>query len=91
MIIIIIAKGNPVRMVAVCKAVNPPPINKTAATNPSIDAQNIFCPFGASCRPPEVSVSTTKDPESEEVIKKLATNITVIIEVKVVKGYCSNK
>lgn len=85
------AKGNPESIVAAFNAVNPPPINKIAATNPSIDAQNIFCPFGASCRPPEVSVSTTKDPESEDVIKKLATSIMVTTEVKVVKGYCSNK
>lgn len=85
------AKGIAVRIDAVCKAVNPPPINRTAASRPSIDAQNIFCPLGASCRPPEVNVSTTNEPESDEVTKKLATNITVKIDENVVSGYCSKR
>ncbi len=85
------AKGIAVKIDAVCKAVKPPPINRTAASKPSIDAQNIFCPFGASCRPPEVNVSTTNEPESEDVTKKLATKITVRIEENVVNGYCSKR
>lgn len=91
MIIKITAKGIAVRIEAVCKAVNPPPTNNTAANKPSIDAQNIFWPFGASCLPPDVKVSTTNEPESEEVTKKLATKITVKIDEKVVSGYCSKR
>lgn len=84
MTIIIMAKGTPVSIEAVCKAVNPPPINKIEAISPSIVAQNIFCPFGASCLPPEVNISTTNDPESDEVTKKLATRITVTTEANLV-------
>ena len=91
MIIKIKANGIAVNIDAVCKAVNPPPINKTAASKPSIDAQKIFCPLGASWRPPDVNVSTTNDPESDDVTKKLATKITVKIDEKIVKGYCSSK
>ncbi len=50
-----------------------------------------FVPLGESCLPPDVRVSTTKEPESEEVTKKLATNKTVTTEAKVVKGYCSKR
>lgn len=77
----IIENGSPERMEAVCKAVRPPPISNTEATSPSIEAQNIFCPLGALCLPPEVSVSTTNEPESEEVIKKLATSKTARTDV----------
>ncbi len=91
MIIKITAKGIAVKIDAVCKAVNPPPTSNTAASKPSIDAQKIFCPLGASCLPPEVNVSTTNEPESEEVTKKLATKITVNIEENVVSGYCSSR
>lgn len=48
MIINITANGIAVRIDAVRRAVKPPPINKTAANKPSIDAQKIFCPLGAS-------------------------------------------
>jgi hypothetical protein len=41
-------------------------------------AQNILCPTGASL-PPEVKLSTTKDPESEEVTKKPAIKIIAMI------------
>ena len=85
------ANGSPVNMDAVCKAVNPPPNKRTPAIKPSIVAQNIFWNVGASCLPPEVKVSTTKDPESEDVTKKEVTNNIVKIEEKVVNGNCSNK
>ena len=77
----IIENGKAERMEAVCKAVRPPPMSSTEATIPSIEAQNIFCPFGALCLPPEVSVSTTNEPESEDVIKKLATSKTASTDV----------
>jgi hypothetical protein len=42
-------------------------------------AQNILCPTGASILPPEVKLSTTKDPESEEVTKNPAIKIIAMI------------
>ena len=50
-------------------AVNPPPNKSAMATNPSIKAQKIRCPTGASNFPPEVILSITKEPLSEEVTK----------------------
>ncbi len=42
MTFIIMVKGNPVSLVSVFNPVKSPPIDKTAATNSFIDAQNIF-------------------------------------------------
>lgn len=75
---------------AVCRAVSHQAINRILATIHCMDAQNTFCHFGELCLPHEVRVSTTNDPESEEVIKKLATKITVMKELKKARGYCSN-
>ncbi len=47
---------------------------RIAATAPSARAQNIRCPTGASIFPPDVKLSTTNDPESDEVTKKLVIN-----------------
>ena len=58
---------------AVCMAANPPPSNSAMATKPSIKAQKIRCPTGASNFPPEVILSITKEPLSEEVTKNTET------------------
>lgn len=71
------AKGKPVVITAVCSVDNArsPPISKRiAATNPSIQAQNILCGTGESNFPPDVILSTTSDPESLEVIKNEITS-----------------
>ena len=83
------AKGSPVTIDAVCKACKPPPTKRTAAIVPSAKAQKIRWPIGESIFPPEVRLSTTKEPESEEVTKNPAINITPITLSAVAKGNCS--
>jgi len=57
-----------------------------AATTPSRIAQNILCNLGGSGLPPEVIMSITIDPESEEVTKKeIITNIATS-DKNLVKG-----
>ena len=58
---------------AVCAAFKPPPRTKAIATAPSVKAQSILCPTGAFNFPPEVILSITKDPLSDEVTKKIET------------------
>src|SRR6218665_121275 len=67
------AKGSPVVMVAVCSATSPPPISSTAATTPSSNAQKRRERTGGLGSPPEVMMSMTMEPESEEVTKKVMT------------------
>ncbi len=79
-------KRIPVLTEAVCMAANPPPSKSAIATKPSIKAQKIRCATGASNFPPEVILSITKDPLSEEVTKNTETiNIPTIL-VKVYSG-----
>lgn len=54
---------------AACKASNPPATNNAAATTPSRTAQKILCQTGLFSLPPLEIVSTTNEPESEEVTK----------------------
>lgn len=71
-------KGNPVVTTPACKACNDsvPPIQSiVAAIEPCTTAQKIRCGIGASILPPEVILSTTSDAESDDVIKKINTNI----------------
>ena len=84
------ANANPVMVVADCNAVSPPYKSKMEAIIPSMLAQNIFCTLGASCRPPEVKVSTTIDPLSDEITKKLATNKIANTELRVTNGCFSS-
>src|SRR5690606_15612983 len=87
----IMEKGNPVTMEAVCKACNPPPINKTAAIAPTAIAQKMRKPTGESTFPPEVRLTITKEPESAEVTKKPIIKIMPITESSKGKGNCSKK
>ena len=51
------------------KAYEPPATNKTVATNPWIIAHITLCILGVLSFPPEVIVSMTSYPESDEVTK----------------------
>ena len=55
-------------------AYEPPATNKTVATKPWIIAHITLCILGVLSFPPDVIVSMTNDPESEEVTKN-NTNI----------------
>ena len=81
--------GRPVVMEAVCSALRPPPNSSAAATAPSVNAQNIRIETGDSALPAVVSLSTTMDPESEEVTKKLTTSNNPSADVKDAYGKCS--
>src|SRR5690606_15488941 len=76
---------------AVCKAFNPPPQSSTIAIPPCKKAQNTLCKAGVCSFPPDVILSTTKDPEYEEVIKKKATKQTAIVDKIAVSGIFCRK
>jgi len=84
------ANGNPVIIVAVCKATSPPPISRVAATTPSIIAQNNLDVSGGSGFPPEVIISITMDPESEDVTKKVIMTRIPSADVTLLNGKFSN-
>ena len=86
---IIIAKGKALVMDAVCKAPNPPAKSKTDAITPWITTQKTLCQIGVYVAPPDASESTTKDPESAEVTKKVMIKITVIKDTIWVNGNLS--
>ena len=56
------------------------------ATNPSAEHQNTRCMTGASNLPPEEMVSTTSEPESDEVMKKMMSKTMLTKEVIRVSG-----
>lgn len=68
------AKGSALIIEAVCNADRPPASSSAAATTPSVTAQNIRCQTGGSSLPPEVMMSITSEPESDEVTKKVIIN-----------------
>ena len=78
--------GTAVAIDAVCSAVNdpaPPTSSRTAAATPSSTAQYTRVAFGGSRSPPEHSTSMTKEPESEDVMKKktITSNATTLVMV----------
>ena len=75
---------------AVCKAARPPANSSVAATAPSDSAQNMRCQTGGFSAPPELMISMTKEPESEEVTKNVTISIVANAEVIVVNGSCSS-
>jgi hypothetical protein len=79
-------KGKAEAMEAVCRAPRPPATSRTAATPPSKIPQAAFKLRVGSWLPPEVSMATTKVPESAEVIKKAAIKMIARKEVIVLKG-----
>jgi hypothetical protein len=84
--IITIEKGSALLMAAVCKALNPPKSSKTEATTPSEIAQNILCQTGGFSFPPEVMISMTSDPESEEVTKNVTIRSVASKQITGAKG-----
>src|SRR5699024_7170487 len=58
-----------------------PPANRRAmASTPSSTAKSTRDQIGGLGWPPEASISMTNEPESEDVMKKMATNRMAIIE-----------
>ena len=78
-------------MAADLRAARPPARSNTAAITPSLTAQNTRCQIGGSGSPPDVSISTTKDPESEDVMKKIATTSAASSDVVPAAGSRSSK
>jgi len=65
---------NPDDMAAVGRACKPLAINKTAAEALSAMPRNARCKTGGFGCLPEVTISSTSEPESEEVIKQMTTS-----------------
>src|SRR5690606_1542961 len=80
------AKGSAEAIVADCNAPRPPAISSTMATSPSIVHQKTRCMVVVSVSPPAAIVSTTSEPESEDVTKNTVTRITAMVEVTVGSG-----
>ena len=83
--------GSAEAMVADCSACRPPASISAIATRPSEPAQKIRCHTGVSSWPPEASMSTTMEPESEEVTKNTTTIRVATPEIKPDQGNCSRK
>src|SRR5690625_7518719 len=58
-----------------CREVRPPDSSSAAASRPSSTAHSTRDQIGGLGWPPEASMSTTREPESEEVMKKIATRM----------------
>src|SRR6056297_2641712 len=58
-------------MAACWMASRPPTTRRVDATAPSDTAQNTRCETGGCGWPPEVTMSSTSEPESDEVMKKM--------------------
>ena len=87
------AKGNPEATAADCKAViaslpvpaAAPANSSTAATTPSVTAQKRRCCQIGFGSPPLVSMSITREPESEEVAKKSTTTMIPSTEARTLR------
>jgi hypothetical protein len=84
-------KGRALAMVADCSAPSPPASSRPAATTPSIAHQNTRCPVVVSVSPPAAMESMTSEPESDEVMKKMATSRMASVEVRPLNGRYSKK
>ena len=85
------AKGRALLMAAVCNAFSPPATKSTDATTPSEIAQKTLCQVGGFGLPPEVIMSITNEPESDDVTKKVITNSVANNETIVAQGSLSKK
>ena len=81
-----IANGNALTMVMVCSALKPPANNSTDAMAPSSTAQKIRCQAGVSSTPPDARESTTSEPESDDVTKKVTIRHTARNDTSVDQG-----
>src|SRR5690606_17306914 len=84
------ANGNPVSTEPACKAVRPPAINSAAATAPCKVTQNTRCTTGVFSSPPALMLSTTSEPESDEVTKNATITSTANADVTWAKGNLSS-
>jgi hypothetical protein len=80
--------GRAAASVAVCSAPRPPASSRVAASRPSTTAQKTRWHVGDASWPPLVSMSTTSEPESEEVTKKVATSSVASTDVSPASGSC---
>src|SRR5699024_1008160 len=78
--------GNAVASAADCNATSPPASSRAAATAPSSTANVTRDQMGGFGCPPEASISITSEPESEEVMKKIATRKIAITEKMLPSG-----
>src|SRR5690554_7529054 len=85
----ITVNGSALARVAACSAPRPPASSSAMATTPSSSAQKIRCHTGDCSSPLEVSMSTTSDPESDEVTKNSTTSSVATVEVTAVSGSSS--
>src|SRR5690625_5056297 len=69
-----------------CREVRPPDSSSAAASRPSSTAHSTRDQIGGLGWPPEASMSTTSEPESEEVMKKIATTMMPRTDSSVVAG-----
>ena len=72
-----------------CREVRPPESSSAAASRPSSSAHSTRDHIGGFGCPPEASMSTTSEPESEEVTKKTATRTMPSTDSSWVAGNCS--
>ena len=84
------AKGSALMIDPDCSAGSPPASSSAAATTPSVTAQKIRCHTGGSSLPPEVIMSITSEPESDEVTKKVIINKVATSDIRVDQGSCSS-
>lgn len=84
-------KGSAIEIAAVWRASRPPPARSTAATVPSNKDQKMRCQTGGFVDPPELSISITRDPESEDVTKNVTITVVAIKLTITEKGNESRK
>ena len=83
-------KGTLVASTAACKEANPPPSSRAIATNPSIKHQKTRWGNGASDFPPAAMMSITREPESDEVMKKRSVRSIATEDKSTLIGSLSN-
>ena len=71
---------------AACSDLRPPPSRSAMATRPSRVHQNTRWAAGGSSFPPADIISTTRDAESDEVMKKMIRRTTLTKERRLVRG-----
>ena len=74
-----------------CRALRPPASKRVAASAPSRRLQKTLCHTGGWGFPFAASISTTNDPESEDVTKKPTSKMSVRVDVTSLNGRASRK
>ena len=78
--------GRPEERLALRRAESPPAMSRVMATAPSASAQKSRRVLGGSGFPPDVTISSTSDPLSEEVMKKIVIRSVARMLMMVGKG-----